>query len=88
MLKKKLADQEVWREVGIFTLLCSNFSERKWKIRHTNINIDNEENLNLTEFNDNFIRRIIEQVTILSAPQIRIWFVGVYEQDANLPLKK
>ena len=74
--------------MGIFTLLCSNFSERKWKIKHMNINIDNEENLNLTEFNDNFIRRIIEQVTVLSATQIRIRFVGGYEQDANLPLKK
>lgn len=72
----------------IFTLLCSSFSERKWKIRHTNINIDNEENLNLTEFNDDFIRRIIEQVTVLSATQIRIRFVGGYEQDADLPLKK
>lgn len=37
--------------------------------------INNEENLNLTEFNDNFIRRTI------------IWFVGGYEQDANLILK-
>lgn len=50
--------------------------------------INNEENLNLTEFNDDFIRRIIEQVTVLSATQIRIRFVGGYEQDANLPLKK
>lgn len=49
---------------------------------------NNEENLNLTEFNDDFIRRIIEQVTVLSATQIRIRFVGGYEQDANLPLKK
>lgn len=49
--------------------------------------INNEENLNLTEFNDDFIRRIIEQVTVLSATQIRIRFVGGYEQDANLPLK-
>lgn len=74
--------------MGIFTLLCSNFSERKWKIRHTNINIDNEENLNLTEFNDNFIRRIIEQMTVLSAIQIRIRFDGGYEQDEKPPLKK
>lgn len=50
--------------------------------------INNEENLNLTEFNDDFIRRIIEQITVLSATQIRIRFVGGYEQDANLPLKK
>ena len=88
MFKKKLANQEGCREVEIFTLLCSSFSERKWKIRHMNINIDNEENLNLTEFNDNFIRRIIEQVTVLSAIQIRIRFVGGYEQDKNPPLKK
>lgn len=50
--------------------------------------INNEENLNLTEFNDDFIRRIIEQVTVLSATQIRIRFVGGYEQDAYIPLKK
>ncbi len=50
------------------------------------IYINNEENLNLTEFNDDFIRRIIEQVTVLSATQIRIRFVGGYEQDAYLPL--
>ena len=42
--------------------------------------INNEENLNLTEFNDDFIRRIIEQITVLSATQIRIRFVGGYEQ--------
>ena len=51
-------------------------------------NINNEENLKLTEFNDDFIRRIIKQVTVLSATQIRIRFVSGYEQDANLPLKK
>lgn len=50
--------------------------------------INNEENLNLTEFNNDFIRRIIEQVTVFSATQIRIRFVGGYEQDAYLPLKK
>lgn len=50
--------------------------------------INNEENLNLTEFNDDFIRRIIEQVTVLSATQVRIRFVAGYEQDACLPLKK
>lgn len=88
IFKKKLANQEVCREAEIFTLLCSNFLERKWKIRHTNINIYNEENLNLTESNDNFIRRIIEQVTVLSATLIRIWFVGGCEQDANPTLKK
>ena len=52
------------------------------------IYINNEENLNLTEFNDDFIRRIIEQVTVLSASQIRIRFVGGYELDAALPLQK
>lgn len=50
--------------------------------------INNEENLDLTEFNDDLIRRIIEQITVLSATQIRIRFVGGYEQDAYLPLKK
>lgn len=52
------------------------------------IYINNEENLNLTEFNDDFIRRIIEQVTVLSASQIRIRFVGGYELDAAMPLQK
>lgn len=52
------------------------------------IYINNEENLNLTEFNDDFIRRIIEQVTVLSASQIRIRFVGGYELDTTLPLQK
>ena len=52
------------------------------------IYINNEENMNLTEFNDDFIRRIIEQVTVLSASQIRIRFVGGYELDAALPLQK
>lgn len=50
--------------------------------------INNEENLNLIDFNDDFIRRIVELVTVLSVTQIRIRFVGGYEQDANLPLKK
>lgn len=52
------------------------------------IYINNEENMNLNEFNDDFIRRIIEQVTVLSASQIRIRFVGGYELDAALPLQK
>lgn len=52
------------------------------------IYINNEENMNLTEFNDDSIRRIIEQVTVLSASQIRIRFVGGYELDAALPLQK
>ena len=52
------------------------------------IYINNEENLNLTEFNDDFIRRIIEQVTVLSASKIRIRFVGGYELDTTLPLQK
>ena len=52
------------------------------------IYINNEENMNLTEFNDDFIRRIIEQVTVLSASQIRIRFVGGYELDASMPLQK
>ena len=52
------------------------------------IYINNEENMTLTEFNDDFIRRIIEQVTVLSASQIRIRFVGGYELDAPLPLQK
>ena len=56
--------------------------------QQTLLYINNEENLNLTEYNDDFIRRIIEQVTVLSATQIRIRFVGGYEQDAYLPLKK
>ncbi len=52
------------------------------------IYINNEENMNLTEFNDDFIRRIIEQVTVLSASQIRIRFVGGYELDASMSLQK
>ena len=50
--------------------------------------INDKENLNLTEVNDDFIRRIIEQVTVLSAYLIRIWFVGGHELDATLPLQK
>ena len=61
---------------------------RDYQYQQAMLYINNEENLNLTEFNDDFIRRIIEQVTVLSATQIRIRFVGGYEQDANLPLKK
>ena len=61
---------------------------QEYQYQQALIYINNEENLNLTEFNDDFIRRIIEQVTVLSATQIRIRFVGGYEQDANLPLKK
>ena len=52
------------------------------------IYINNEENMNLNEFNDDFIRRIIEQVSVLSASQIRIRFVGGYELDASMSLQK
>ena len=61
---------------------------QEYQYQQALIYINNEENLNLTEFNDDFIRRIIEQVTVLSATQIRIRFVGGYEQDANMALNK
>ena len=64
------------------------YQAQEYQYQQALLYINNEENLNLTEFNDDFIRRIIEQVTVLSATQIRIRFVGGYEQDANLPLKK
>ncbi|MBO1678966.1 hypothetical protein [Bittarella massiliensis (ex Durand et al. 2017)] len=50
--------------------------------------INNGENLNLTKFSDDFIRRIIEQVTVLSTTQIKMRFVGGYEQDANPTTEK
>ena len=50
--------------------------------------INDKDNRSLTEFNDDFIRRIIEQVTVLSASQIRIRFVGGYELDTTMPLQK
>jgi len=52
------------------------------------IYINNEESLNLTKFNDDFIRKIIRQMTILSATQIIIRFVGGFELDETLPLQK
>ena len=42
---------------------------QEYQYQQALIYINNEENLNLTEFNDDFIRRIIEQVTVLSATQ-------------------
>lgn len=61
---------------------------QEYQYQQALIYINKEESLNLTEFNDDFIRRIIEQVTVLSATQIRIRFIGGYEQDAYLPVQK
>ena len=61
---------------------------QKYQYQQALLYINNEENLNLTKFNDDFIRRLVKQVTVLSATQIRIRFVGGYEQDANMALNK
>lgn len=43
------------------------------------------ENLSLSEFDDDFIRRVVEQVTVLSAEQIEVRFVGGFSKMGEIP---
>ena len=42
------------------------------------------EDLSLSEFDENFIRRVVEQVTVLSADQIEVRFVGGLSKVGNI----
>ena len=41
----------------------------------------------LTEFDDMFIRRIVEQVTILSKDKIEVRFIGGFSKVGDIPTK-
>ena len=43
-----------------------------------------EESLDLTEFQDDFIRRVIEQVTVVDKDRIQVRFVGGYEVEGRV----
>ena len=43
------------------------------------------EDLSLSEFDENFIRRVVEQVTVLSAEQIEVRFVGGFSKVGEIP---
>ena len=41
--------------------------------------------VSLTEFDDTFIRRIVEQVTILSKDKIEVRFIGGFSKVGDIP---
>ena len=43
-----------------------------------------EESLDLTEFQDDFIRRVIEQVTVVAKDRILVRFVGGFEVEGRV----
>ena len=43
-----------------------------------------EESLYLTEFQDDFIRRVIEQVTVVDKDRIQVRFVGGFEVEGRV----
>ena len=43
-----------------------------------------EESLDLTEFQDDFIRRVIEQVTVVDKGRILVRFVGGFEVEGRV----
>lgn len=43
-----------------------------------------ESEVQLTDYNDEFIRRVVEQVTVLSATQIEVRFVGGYSKVGSI----
>ena len=43
-----------------------------------------EESLDLTEFQDDFIRRVIEQVTVVDKDRIQVRFVGGFEVEGRV----
>lgn len=48
------------------------------------IALSGEESLDLTEFQDDFIRRVIEQVTVVGKDRILVRFVGGFEVEGRV----
>ena len=58
---------------------------RAYQEQQALIVLSNEDSLDLTEFHEDFIRRVIEQVTVLSKDRILVRFVGVFEVEGKIP---
>ena len=56
---------------------------RAYQEQQALIVLSNEDSLDLTEFHEDFIRRVIEQVTVLSKDRILVRFVGGFEVEGN-----
>ena len=46
--------------------------------------LSGEESLDLTEFQDDFTRRVIEQVTVVGKDRILVRFVGGFEVEGRV----
>lgn len=58
---------------------------RAYQEQQALIVLSNEDSLDLTEFHEDFIRRVIEQVTALSKDCILVRFVGGFEVEGKIP---
>ena len=58
---------------------------RAYQEQQALIVLSNEDSLDLTEFHEDFIRRVIEQVTVLSKDRILVQFVGGFEVEGKIP---
>lgn len=58
---------------------------RAYQEQQALIVLSNEDSLDLTEFHEDFIRRVIEQVTVLSKDRILVRFVGGFEVEGKIP---
>ena len=66
---------------------CSNQTAdkiRAYQEQQALVTLSSEENLDLTEFHEDFIRRVIEQVTVLSKDRILVRFVGGFEVEGKI----
>ncbi len=57
---------------------------RAYQEQQALIVLSNEDSLDLTEFHEDFIRRVIEQVTVLSKDRILVRFVGGFEVEGEI----
>ena len=66
---------------------CSNQTAdkiRAYQEQQALVTLSSEESLDLTEFHEDFIRRVIEQVTVLSKDRILVRFVGGFEVEGKI----
>ena len=84
--------QLIYGMQDIKLLGCEQQKRWEWENIQASLFRINMSSLNLGQWQQvgavliNEVKNVL--ITVLSATQIRIRFVGGYEQDANLPLKK
>lgn len=79
----------VWKSVELLFLLSTGtlYPKDKDNLKISILKAIDIDIVELTEFDDTFIRRIVEQVTILSKDKIEVRFIGGFSKVGDIPTK-